>query len=167
MLAKSGCIERIQLQTNGRSIGLIEPDVWEHLYVVYVSTYPETDMKLLEFFEQQHTQIHRIVLNEFRTLPFCKQTGTIPCDCQCTGPMYVAGLIDPLCGPAGLNAYEVLHKQGGCAPVAWLPIQKKYMELWPRGKTGCLPLCEACTANPNVKTPMVKHTIRTKERTNT
>ena len=153
LLARSGCIGRITMASNARSLDRIESKTWRHIYQLLIAEYAEQNpAPIIAIKKRRGSQIGPIERTVFNRIPTQRYPGTIPCKCFCPGPMWLDGRIYLNCGPA---AFEAAKWHG--SELESVHCKTGYLDTWEPAMVGKLPVCEYCRTNTNIKTEQVAH----------
>jgi len=180
ILSHSPAIEKIHIITNGLSLDRIDEETWNNIDKVSISIYPSFDKwDQLHAAQTMHKERVRVrKTNVFRTAPPKGKSAPIPCDCDCTGPMYFDGKVFFYCGPPvfgaaeskGVDLYDhtEMYTEIGLDYLARSKAPRRGIERLPllgcrvatldtEKKQGNYELCKYCFANLNLELPDHTH----------
>jgi hypothetical protein len=134
-LKKSGVIDRISLISNGLLLDKIRDETWEYIDSLLVSIYPDFPKReeLVKLKELHGDKIILMNSSEFSLKPARRYKGKIPCDCKCSGPMFVKDKIFLHCGPPafdaaavkGVDMFSLSGQSVKIKKITWMAMTKK------------------------------------------
>jgi hypothetical protein len=178
MIGRSPAIGFVEVLSNGLGVNRLDERAWRHIDLLRVSLYPEAAHvePLLARAKARYGDRRILVksMRMFRAAPSAVEPQPIPCECNCTGPMYFDRRVLLFCGPPVFEAAAARGRDVFEYPEMFRPLQPSYLETetgrapgagWPIRlapvdpvrKTGNHELCRYCFANSPSSRPRHEH----------
>lgn len=137
LMRASPSIGQIDVVTNGLELDRIDAAMWEHIDMLRVSLYPEAHHirpKLDEIRRMHQAKVIVTTSDTFLSAPPPGVTASIPCICECRGPMYFDKKVFLFCGPPVFGAAQSKGVDLFSYPDMYRDIGPHYLE--PSGESG-------------------------------